>query len=120
MFGYIKIRLAVPFIIAVSEAVLSHDHSEVQLSLICAAFGVLGGGMLQLLTWDDRKPTWRYMLGDLLASGVSGFGVFAFMGYQNVATFFYSICAGFGGSTVFVAATKKYLPAWLPTNEGDK
>lgn len=98
----------------------------------CASAGVFGGAVMQLLTLDDRKrPSKKLLLGEILASGTSGWGTYVFARFitrfvSDAAPIEIRVCvlaaiaAGGGGSAVFRGMVKVLRPKWLDVDEGKK
>ena len=77
-------------------------------------FGLIGGGIFQFLTYDDRKPNWKFLVGDLASSSVMGFGNYCWFKDSEIEVYFFSIIAGGAGSGLFLYYVKKFKPSWLP------
>lgn len=112
LLGYLKLRTA-----GVMATIIMFSNPVHQLAFMNALFGIAGGGIYQLLTYDERKPTLKYMLGDLLCSSVLGFASDVFLDTEPLQAVVYAIVAGFGGSVSFTGLVKKYRPAWLPKED---
>jgi hypothetical protein len=115
MTWFIDCRLASCLLVAAMVMTLSPEHWG---AILCSLFGVFGGGISNFLTYDERKPTKKYIFGDLLSCGVSGMGVFVTMKTASVDAVFYSILAGAAASGMFLALVSKFKPAWLDRHAG--
>lgn len=106
----IDCRFACCLLIATVLVTLQPEHKS---ALLCSIFGLMGGGIAQLLTYDDRKPKIKYIVGDMLSSGVFGMGTYVYLKASTVDVLFYSILAGSAGSGMFLVLVKKFKPNWL-------
>jgi hypothetical protein len=95
---------------ALAALALSPEH---QSAIICSFFGAMGGGLANCLTYDDRKPTKKYLVGDIFSSGVFGLGTYVALKASTVDVIFYSILAGAAGSGMFLVLVSRFKPAWL-------
>ena len=71
---YIQVQLIASVLAIV---VASSTNSSFTMDYICASAGVLGGTIIQLLTYIERKPHITVILGNILASASLGWGVYA-------------------------------------------
>jgi hypothetical protein len=108
MLGYIKLR-----IIGALTTVVFLANPEHQIAFIMACFGIAGGGIYQCLTFDSRKPTWKFVLGDLGCSAFLGFASYVTTGAEPLKAILLAVPAGFGASASFAQYVKKYKPSWL-------
>lgn len=86
--------------------------------IACIIAGVIGGTIVQLKTVDERRPTRKVILGDLLASAVGGFMAyvtFLVIGKEDFfeAVLLSAVLYGGAGSAGFMAAVEKKKLAWL-------
>jgi 4-amino-4-deoxy-L-arabinose transferase-like glycosyltransferase len=89
--------------------------------LACGSAGMFGGAITQLLTLDERNPTRKVIIGEILCGLVGGWGTYVLSssGLDIRQAVLAAILAGAMGSALFKAAVKRMKPAWLDAG-GDK
>lgn len=77
-------------------------------SIACIAAGVFGGAITQCITADERKPTRKVMIGEMMAAAVMGLGAYATSGVHDPKTLVMAAALGGGGSLSWSKFVKKY------------
>ncbi len=77
-------------------------------SIACIAAGVFGGAISQCLTADERKPTVKVMIGEMMAAAVMGLAAYAASGIHDPKTLVMAAGMGGGGSLGWSKFVKKY------------
>jgi len=103
-------------------AVVGLLDSPYAADISCGAAGLFGGTTMQLLTYVERKPHWTVILGNMLASIVLGWGVYAYFGVgpgELRGVLLKSVAAGATGAWGFRLFIKKWAPGYLETEPED-
>lgn len=88
-------------------------------ALSCIVAGVFGGAITQLLTIDARKPTKKVIVGEIMCSGLSGLGTFAYFDNHLALTIVISAVAGGAGAWLWHAAIDM-IQEWFSKWRGPK
>jgi len=67
-------------------------------AIACAIAGTVGGLITQLLTSEERRPSLRVFIGELMASCVMGYIAFSVMENHDPKTLVAAVLAGGSGS----------------------
>jgi len=87
---------------------LSAGGADSTPGIACTVAGVFGGAITQCLTADERKPTRKVFIGEMLAAGVMGFAAFAWAETHNPVTLLTAIAMGGGGSLGWSKLVARY------------
>ena len=94
------------------STLLVADGNSGTAALSCAAAGTFGGAITQLLTSDKRKPTRKVIIGEMMCSGLCGYGVFAYFGHHNPIAIVVASVAGGAGAQLWHMAVEK-IQSWF-------
>lgn len=87
----------------------------------CGFAGMFGGAIMQLLTFDERQPTRKLILGEILASFVMGLFAYVIHMMGGATEFRYAflgaIALGATGSVGFRQIVKRLAPHWLDKDQ---
>lgn len=89
-------------------ATLAAGGADTTPSIACAVAGVFGGAITQCLTADERKPTRKVFVGEMLAAGVMGFAAYVWAESHDPSTILTAIGMGGGGSLAWAKLVARY------------